>query len=174
MVVVKTKFDEEKIPGQWSAYGVGDPYVMRYNGRYYLYCSTKNNEVGVRAWVSDDLINYEPITGEGLETGYVTNDPSTVTAYAPEVLYRDGYFYMIQSQGGNGHYILRSEKPEGPFVKIIDNFGESIDGSFFVDDDEQLYMLRASNTGIRLIKMNDDFSICLKQQSLEIGFMVRR
>ena len=153
------KFDEEKIPGQWSAYGVGDPYVMRYNGRYYLYCSTKNNEVGVRAWVSDDLINYEPITGEGLETGYVTNDPSTVTAYAPEVLYRDGYFYMIQSQGGNGHYILRSEKPEGPFVKIIDNFGESIDGSFFVDDDEQLYMLRASNTGIRLIKMNDDFSI---------------
>lgn len=153
------KFDEEKIPGQWSSYGVGDPYIMRYNGRYYLYCSTKNFQTGVRAWVSDDLIHYEPITGEGLEEGYVSNDPCTVTAYAPEVLYRDGYFYMIQSQGGNGHYILRADKPEGPFVKIVDNFGEAIDGSFFIDDDEQLYMLRASNTGIRIIQMNDDFTI---------------
>lgn len=153
------KFDEEKIPSQWSAYGVGDPYIMRYNGRYYLYCSTKNNQVGVRAWVSDDLIHYEQITGEGLETGYVSNDPCTVTAYAPEVLYLNGAFYMIQSQGGNGHYILKADKPEGPFVKIIDNFGQSIDGSFFVDDDETLYMLRASNTGIRIVRMNDDLSI---------------
>lgn len=153
------KFDEEKIPNQWSAYGVGDPFVYRFNGRYYLYCSTKNFETGVRGWVSDDLIHYEPITGQGLETGYVSNDPCTVTAYAPEVIYKDGYFYMIQSQGGNGHYILRSEKPEGPFVKVVDNFGESIDGSFFIDDDEQMYMLRASNTGIRLIQMNDDLSI---------------
>lgn len=153
------KFDEEKIPSQWSAYGVGDPFVYRFNGRYYLYCSTKNFEMGVRGWVSDDLIHYEPITGEGLSYGYVSNDPCTVGAYAPEVIYIDGYFYMIQSQSGNGHYILRSEKPEGPFVKYIDNFGESIDGSFFVDDDEQLYMLRASNTGIRLIKMNDDLTI---------------
>ena len=58
------KFDEEKIPSQWSAYGVGDPFVYRFNGRYYLYCSTKNFEMGVRGWVSDDLIHYEPITGE--------------------------------------------------------------------------------------------------------------
>jgi hypothetical protein len=36
------KYDEEKIPNQWSAYGCGDPFVLRYNGRYYLYVSTKN------------------------------------------------------------------------------------------------------------------------------------
>jgi len=153
------KFDEEKIPGQWSAYGVGDPFVLRHNGRYYLYCSTKNFETGVRGWVSDDLINYEPMTAEGLETGYVSYDPCTVTAYAPEVMYRDGYFYMVQSQGGSGHYILRSEKPEGPFVSVTGNFGESIDGSFFIDDDEQMYLLRASNTGIRLIQLNDDLTL---------------
>lgn len=155
----QNKYDEEKIPGQWTEYGVGDPFVLRFNGRYYLYCSTKNFETGVRGWVSDDLIHFEQITGEGLETGYVSNDPCTVTAYAPEVVYKDGYFYMVQSQGGNGHYILRSSKPEGPFVKIVDNFGESIDGSFFIDDDEQMYLLRASNTGIRLIKMNDDLTL---------------
>lgn len=153
------KFDETKIPGQWSEYGVGDPFVYRFNGRYYLYCSTKNFETGVRGWVSDDLINWEQLTGEGLETGYVSNDACTTTAYAPEVIYYDGYFYMLQSQGGNGHYLLKADKPEGPFIKVKDNFGESIDGSFFLDDDEQLYMLRASNTGIRLIKFNDDLSI---------------
>ncbi len=153
------KFDEEKIPNQWSEYGVGDPFVLRYNGKYYLYVSTKNFQIGVRGWVSDDLIHYQPITGQGLDTGYVSNDPCTLGAYAPEVVYKNGYFYMIQSQAGNGHYILRSEKPEGPFVKVKDNFGESIDGSFFIDDDEKMYMLRASNTGIRIIQMNDDLSI---------------
>lgn len=152
------KMGEEQIPQQWTEYGVGDPFVLRYNGRYYLYVSTKNFEVGVRAWVSDDLVNYEPITGEGLETGYVSNDPCTLGAYAPEVIYKNGYFYMVQSQSGNGHYILRSEKPEGPFVKVVDNFGESIDGSFFVDDDEKFYLLRASNTGIRIVEMNDDLT----------------
>ena len=155
----ENKYDEEKIPNQWSAYGCGDPFVLRYNGRYYLYVSTKNFETGVRGWVSDDLIHYEPMTGEGCETGYVSMDPCTVTAYAPEVMYYNGYFYMAQSQGGNGHYILRSEKPEGPFVAITGNFGESIDGSFFIDDDEQIYFLRASNTGIRIIQVNDDFTM---------------
>ena len=79
----ENRYDEEKIPNQWSAYGCGDPFVLRYNGRYYLYVSTKNYETGVRGWVSDDLIHYEPMTGEGCETGYVSMDPCTVTAYAP-------------------------------------------------------------------------------------------
>ena len=29
----ENKFDETKIPEQWSAYGVGDPFVLRHNGR---------------------------------------------------------------------------------------------------------------------------------------------
>lgn len=153
------KFDEQKIPGQWSEYGVGDPFVYRFNGKYYLYCSTKNFETGVRGWISDDLINWNKITGQGLDEGYVSMDSCTITAYAPEVIYHNGYFYMVQSQGGNGHYILRAEKPEGPFVAITGNFGESIDGSFFIDDDEQMYLLRASNSGIRIVKVNDDFTM---------------
>lgn len=153
------KFGEDKIPNQWSEYGIGDPFVYRFNGTYYLYCSTKNFETGVRGWKSDDLLNWKPITGEGLETGYVSNDENTVTAYAPEVIYNNGYFYMCESEGGSGHYILRSEKPEGPFVSVTDNFGESIDGSFFIDDDEQMYFLRASNAGIRLVQVNDDLTM---------------
>ena len=94
------KFDEEKIPDQWTEYGVGDPFVLRYNGRYYLYCSTKNFEVGVRGWVSDDLINFTPITGAGLEKGYVSNDECTLGAYAPK-------FPVTALNGPSGFSLLK-------------------------------------------------------------------
>lgn len=155
----ENKFGEDKIPGQWTDYGIGDPFVLRHNGKYYLYASTKNFEIGIRGWESEDMIHWKQMTGEGMEKGYVSMEGCTETAYASEVIYYNGYFYLCESQAGNGHYILRSEKPEGPFKAITGNFGESIDGSFFLDDDEQLYFLRASNTGIRLIKVNDDMTM---------------
>lgn len=148
------KFGEDLIPGQWEGYGVGDPFVMRFNGKYYLYASTKNNEVGVRAWVSTDLINWQQADTEGLPLGYVSNDEQTISAYAPEVMYYNGAFYMITSPGGSGHIILKASDPLGPFVTIADNLGESIDGSFFLDDNEQMYMMRASNNGIRIVEVD--------------------
>ena len=136
----------------WPGYGFGDPFVMRHNGVYYLYCSTKDGSVGIKCWSSYDLVNWK-------FEGFCTNHPITRGAYAPEVYYYNGYFYMAQSQSGNGHYILKADKPEGPFKAITGNFGESIDGSFFIDDDEQMYLLRASNTGIRIIQLNDDLTL---------------
>ena len=148
-------FQEDKIPGQWENYGVGDPFVYRYNGTYYLYVSTKDNFQGVRAWKSTDLINWEKCTGEGLKEGYVSEDDSTISAYAPEVMYKNGKFYMIQSPAGKGHIILTSDTPEGPFVRLSDSLDSSIDGSFFYKD-EEVYMLKASNSGIKADALNDD------------------
>ncbi len=153
------KFDETKLPGQWSAYGAGDPYVFRFNGEYYLYVSTKNNQVGVRAWKSADMMSWTPINNGVLSAGYVSEDPITVTAYAPEVIYWDGTFYMYTSPGGNGHYVLTASSPEGPFVKATENFGESIDGSVFIDDNEDMYFLRSFNSGIRMIKMTSPLTL---------------
>lgn len=152
-------FSEERIANQWTEYGIGDPFVYRYNGMYYLYCSTKNSQVGVRAYKSNDLIHWTPVNNGVLAEGYVSEEECTLTAYAPEITYLNGKFYMCESQGGNGHYMLESDSPEGPFVKTQDNFGESIDGSFFIDDDETVYFLRASSSGIRMIKMNDDMTV---------------
>jgi hypothetical protein len=148
-------FDETRIPEQWDGYGVGDPYVLRYNGEYYLYCSTKNSQVGVRAWTSSDLINWTQANNGTNTLGYVTEEPITETAYAPEVIYWDGAFYMYTSPAGGGHYILSSDSPVGPFALVSDNLGESIDGSVFIDDDESMYFLRAFNTGIRMVSMED-------------------
>lgn len=168
------KWGEDKIPEQWKDYGCGDPFVYRWNGRYYLYVSTKNGQKGVRCWVSDDLQTFTPVDNGTNDVGYCSNDACTVTAYAPEVTYFNGYFYMCESQAGSGHYILRSDRPEGPFTPITGNFGESIDGSFFIDDDEQIYFLRASNSGIRMAKLDETNNMALaegqkKLDNTEIG-----
>lgn len=152
-------FTESVLPNQWPNYGIGDPYVYRYNGTYYLYPSTSSR--GVRAYKSYDLMNWEPVTGDGLPYGYVLSpdDDSTIVAYAPEVIYSDGWFYLCQSQAGNGHYFYKSRSPEGPFVPYTGNVGESIDGSFFIDNDGQAYFLRAKAETIRMTKFNEDFTL---------------
>jgi len=43
---------------EWSLYGIGDPYIMKYRGVYYLYCSTKDNNVGVKCWSTKDFITW--------------------------------------------------------------------------------------------------------------------
>ncbi len=147
------------IANQWEGYGIGDPFIMRYNGMYYLYCSTLNDTLGVRGYKSADLVNWVPMTGEGLREGYVSEDNVTNSAYAPEVYYWNGTFYMYTSPAGNGHYILTASSPEGPFVKATNNFGLSIDGSVFIDDDETMYFTYADNGGIRMAKMTDMLNV---------------
>lgn len=149
----------ELLPDQWEQYGVGDPYVFRFNGMYYLYASTRDEKRGVRAWKSSDMLHWEKCTGEGLESGYVSDDEITVSAYAPEVYYFNGKFYMYTSPGGNGHYTLVSDSPEGPFVKLTDRYGMSIDGSVFLDDDETIYFLNAERGGIEIRKMESFGSV---------------
>ena len=152
---------DSTIEGQWPGYGIGDPFIMRFNGMYYLYVSTLDTENGVRAWKSNDLINWQQAQAEGLPLGYVV-DPEDYTsraAYAPEVYYWNGVFYMYMSPAGNGHYIYTSDSPEGPFVKVTDNLGMSIDGSVFIDDDEQMYFTRANSGGIRIHQMTDMLNI---------------
>ena len=40
--------EQTTVKNQWPGYGIGDPFVMRFNGKYYLYCSTLDSEIGVR------------------------------------------------------------------------------------------------------------------------------
>ena len=98
------------IANQWQGYGIGDPFVMRYNGAYYMYVSTLDSEIGVRGYKSADLVNWVPMTGSGLKEGYVSQDTITLAAYAPEVYYFNGTFYMYTSPGGRGHYVLTADR----------------------------------------------------------------
>ena len=134
--------DDENV---WPDYGVGDPFVMRWNGMYYLYNSTKDFYVGIQCWQSENLVDWTYM-------GFCATEELTESAYAPEVIYYNGKFYMCTSPAGNGHYILVSDSPTGPFVSVTDNFGLSIDGNFFIDDDGEWYFTTAG-CGINAYKM---------------------
>ncbi|MDR9855437.1 carbohydrate-binding protein [Paenibacillus sp. VCA1] len=129
------------LPDEWGQYGLGDPYVLKFNGTYYLYVSTRDTDIGVKVWSSPDLVHWS-------YGGLAATDPVTKGAYAPEVVYWNGYFYMYTSPAGNGHYVLRSESPTGPFTVQTGNLGHSIDGNVFIDDDGKWYFYHAGAAGI--------------------------
>ena len=76
----------QTLPDQWSNYGIGYPYIIKFKGTFYLYCSTRDDMVGVKVWSSWDMASW---TYEGL----CATDPITKGAYAPEVVYYNGVLY---------------------------------------------------------------------------------
>ncbi len=123
-----------------------DPFVMRFNGKYYLYTTGAEE---IRVYESTDLVHWN-------YGGFCTRNSEGRIAFAPEVFYWRGDFYMITSPSGNGHYIMKSESPMGPFERITPNFGFSIDGSLFADDAGTLYMLNLSgNNSIAITEIDE-------------------
>ncbi len=149
-IEIEGQWGESVYTGAGGQYGVGDPFVMRFNGKYYLYPSTSDPCSGVKVFESDDLVHWT-------DKGYAVSpgEETTHGAYAPEVVYYNGYFYLCQSRAGKGHYIYRSKSPTEGFELVsssgrdessIDygNLGMGIDGSFFVSDDGKLYLLHTA------------------------------
>ena len=137
---------------EWYLYGIGDPYIMKYRGTYYLYASTKDNNIGVKCWSTKDFITWsDAIT--------CSTDPITKTAYAPEVFYWNGVFYMYTSPGGGGHYVLSSTSPTGPFVPVTGNLGKSIDGSVYINDDGNWFFYHSGNNSIMGCSMTNPTTI---------------
>ena len=67
-------FDTSVVKGQFPT-GCADPYIMRYNGMYYLYVTTSGlTNYGLRAWKSRDLLNWVQCQGKGLPLGYVIDN----------------------------------------------------------------------------------------------------
>lgn len=116
-----------------------DPFVLRHDGVYYLYCTNPD----VRCWSSRDLVQWRlegPTIDEGTFPGLVP--------FAPEVVYSDGAFYMYTSPSGHGHVVLRADAPTGPFRPISGNVGHAIDGTVLIDDDGRWYFYWAGDEGI--------------------------
>lgn len=122
-----------------------DPFVLRFNGRYYLYCTNPD----IRCWSSDDLVHWQA-EGAVIEPGTFPD----LVPFAPEVLYWNSSFYMYTSPSGHGHFVLKSDRPTGPFQKITGNVGHSIDGSVLIDDDGQWYFYWADDSGILGCRMS--------------------
>ncbi len=146
--------DDKRLPGV-SGSQCADPFVLRFNGRYYLYATSGG--ASLLCWESDDLLTWTRAGNNGNVLG--VTDGSLQSPWAPEVRYINGKFYLISSFSGQKHSVLVSDSPTGPFVKHSDPFYENcIDGSFFVDSDETVYCTIASSLGIIVKRFNDELT----------------
>ena len=133
----------------------GDPYILRYNGKYYLYCSTDAWYCSYRCWESTDLMHYTFLGEFSLldqDGNRVENDTAAGQGYelecpwAPEVHYWNGQFYMYTSLHAAGHKVFLSTTglPYGEFRVVNNNFAPSIDGTMFIDDNEDKWFIRCN------------------------------
>ncbi len=127
-------------PGYVTTNSFADPYVLRFNGKYYLYYT----DHGVKTFISDDLINWDYV---GVCLTPDDTNPAFKSCYAPEVIYYKGQFIMCTSPSGTGHRFYKSESPTGPFLPLTDKILKGIDGSFYVDDDGELLFMHTVATG---------------------------
>lgn len=132
-----------------------DPFVLLHDGVYYLYST--NSPDGFRVFTSSDMATW-------LDRGYCLRAEDVMGDkwfWAPEVMVRDGKFYMVYV--ANEHLgIAVADSPLGPFrqdeKKWLNEINE-IDGHFFIDDDETvyLYFVRFDDGNVLwCAKMNED------------------
>lgn len=151
--------------------GVADPFILKWNGEYYLYTSGDP----IRAFHSRDLVRWTPV-GPVLES---SDDPGAwnqTDVWAPEVTYRNGRFYMTYTatrasedwrvaEAARRVGVAVSETPAGPFIDSGEPLtpGWGIDSHVFRDPDtgrdylfySYLYEPRLPGAGIVVDSMLD-------------------
>lgn len=104
---------------------IRDPFVLVYNGKYYMYGTRADNfgqkTGGFDVYVGTDLENWsEPKEVFNSEK----HGMNTWVNWAPEVHFYNGDFYLLatftKSNGLRGTYILKSDTPDGEFVPHSD------------------------------------------------------
>ena len=151
-----------------------DPFVLFYEGKYYMYSTTENSDFligandfgtatpegdGIFVYTSDDMKSWT-------KHGYALKKGDSIGEkwfWAPEVLEYRGKFYMVYA--AEEHIAIASaEHPLGPFKQENKRWlrdGAAIDGSFLVDDDGTVYLYYVrlgDGNRIFVAKMKDDLS----------------
>ncbi|MDD4773751.1 MAG: glycoside hydrolase family 43 protein [Eubacteriales bacterium] len=127
---------------------IRDPFILPDRGRYYMYGTRCGGRKGFDVYTADTLdggwsgpAGVFDASAYGLDRG---------ANWAPEVhLYR-GCYYMFatfeQDNGFRGTYILRADKPDGPFTPhgagaITPREWHSLDGTFYLSPGGIPYMV---------------------------------
>ncbi len=161
---MKTFKNPIRVKGILDQKECADPFIYRFNGFYYLFVTTGGPYI--RGYKSRDLLHWHSVDNGVLKKGLVLdysfdkNHPLAETPYAPEVIYSNGYFYLVSSPSGQGGYIFRSERIDGPYKVISTKYPTDvmdIDGDFFFDASTGLfYVFSAGHNGINFAKLNKD------------------
>lgn len=130
---------------------IRDPFVLPYDGAYYLYgtrgatCWGECN--GFDVYVSRDLIEWsEPMEAFHKPEGFWADR----NYWAPEIhYYRDKFYAFVSFKSPErcrGTQILVSDTPTGPYLvhsdgPVTPSDWECLDGTFYVDHEGQPYMV---------------------------------
>lgn len=127
---------------------VRDPYILAYDGKYYMYGTCLSNGKGYGCCVSEDLENWS----ERIQI-FTPEEPSDMEAdfWAPECHYYNGQFYLFATyrskvSGKRGTAIFKSDLPTGPFELWSDGHItpkeiDCIDGTLYIDRSGQPWMV---------------------------------
>jgi uncharacterized repeat protein (TIGR02543 family) len=128
-----------------------DPYVLKYDGKYYLYGTGGND--GIKVYQSDNLAEWSGAVGNANGYALHKNDVwGEKWFWAPEVYLIDEVFYMFYS--AEEHIaVATSNSPLGPFKqaendrKPFHSDIKEIDSHLFIDDNgkKYLYFVRFTN-----------------------------
>jgi len=121
-----------------------DPYLLKFNGRYYTYATAKAGVVVLR---SDDLVSWEHL-------GYGFQLEGHKEYWAPAAVYENGRFYLYVSSMPISEDDVHEERlkvavsdtPEGPFEYVrtfYDTF--SLDAHVVKDEQGDYYMFYSNN-----------------------------
>lgn len=140
-----------------------DPYVLKYNGKYYLYGT--GGADGIKVYQSDNMVTWSRAVGA--TSGYALHKDAVwgdKWFWAPEVYYLNGKFYMFFS-AEEELCVAESSSPLGPFTQSAENQKpfhtnvKEIDSHLFIDEDGKKYMyfVRFTNGNeIWVAELNDD------------------
>lgn len=154
--------------------GIGDPFVLKYDDRYYMYC-TSNAQIGFKVWESSNLVDWTAHEF-AFDSRIQEKQWTTGSFWAPEVIFYDNQFYMTysaksQSDGKLKIALARSSTPKGPFkdfrVPLLDNNFSCIDGHIFIDDDGTPYLYYSKDCSENIINGNHVSQIYVQQMTPE-------
>ncbi len=149
-----------------------DPYVLKYEGMYYLYGTGGSD--GIKVYQSENMVNWT--SAIGATNGYALHKNNVWgehSFWAPEVYYINDKFYMFYS-AEERISVAESNSPLGPFTQSQENkkpfhanIGE-IDTHLFIDDDGKMYLyfVRFTNGNeIWAAEINEDL-LSIKENTL--------
>lgn len=134
-----------------SEINIRDPFVLNENGKFYLYGTRAHdfgkNTSGFDVYVSENLKEWsqpkECFNSEKFGFNREVN-------WAPEVhKYKDTYYMLAtftKENGLRGSYILKSEKPEGPFIphseiSLTPAEWECLDATLYISKNNEPYIV---------------------------------
>ncbi len=131
---------------------MGDPFVLKHGGAFYLFGTTSPRE-GFICYTSTDLVHWDSL---GWAMRMAPGGWASAALWAPEVKFYRGKFYMTYSgmvRGSNPWRLQMalavSDRPEGPYTDLhrpwFDPGYSTIDGHIFVDDDGTPYLYFSRN-----------------------------